>query len=216
MISTVIFDLDGLLADTEKLHRQAYRQALGEFGVGVSDRHYEAHWIRDGKGIVDFIAELGLDLAPDAVRVRKAVHYERLVRDGAEAMPGALEVLDALHGRWPLALATSSYPESAFPVMETLGIQKYFACIATKSSVARVKPFPDIFLWVATHLNVQPETCVVVEDAEKGIRAAYAAGMPSVAIPNEHTRNNDFSLATLVLPSLNALRPDMIDELGRG
>jgi len=80
--------------------------------------------------------------------------------------------------------------------------------------VLRVKPFPDIFLAAASALGVLPSECLVVEDAEKGIVAAHAAGMRSVAIPNEHTRSNDFSKATAVIADLKALTVELVRELG--
>jgi HAD superfamily hydrolase (TIGR01509 family) len=215
MISTLIFDLDGLLSDTEKLHRRAYRDALGEVGFALADSQYETHWIRDGRGIGEFIAEHGLDLDPEIVRSRKAAKYKEMVRAGAEAMPGALRALERFHPHKNLALGTSSYQEDASAVVKALGIGKYFTCIATKANVERVKPFPDIFLWVASTLGVPPSQCVVLEDAQKGIAAACAAGMRSIAIPNVHTRHNDFSKATLVLSTLDALTTTVLDELDR-
>jgi len=130
-------------------------------------------------------------------------------------MPGALAVLAALRPHKTLALATSSYEHSALAVLETLDIKDTFSCIATKTSAARAKPFPDIFLWVASRLNVAPAQCLVLEDAEKGILAAHAAGMRSIAIPNEHTKHNDFSKATLVLPSLEHLTLDVIEGVDK-
>ncbi len=210
MISTVIFDLDGLLADTEKLHCGSYQDVFGELGLTMSDAQYDEHWIRDGKGIDDFISENGLDVDPEIIRPMKASRYDALVRSSVEPMPGALAVLDRLQGQKTLALATASYASSAAAVMETLEIEGYFACIAAKDDVDRVKPFPDIFLFVAEQLGVEPCECVVIEDAEKGILAAAAAGMPSIAVPNVHTQGNDFSKASMVLKSLDELSLETI------
>lgn len=212
-ITTLIFDLDGLLADTETLHRQAYQEVLGGLGIPISDEEYDGHWIRDGKGIVEFIAKRHLAIDPALIRPGKAARYRELVTSSVKPMPGALLALQYFHGRKTLALATSSYAEAAFAVLETLGITPFFSCIATKANAKRMKPFPDLFLWVATALGVSPEECLVIEDAEKGILAAHAAGMRSVAIPNNHTRDNDFSKATMCLPSLEALTLQMIEEL---
>ncbi len=82
-----------------------------------------------------------------------------------------------------------------------------------KSDVVRTKPHPDIFLHAAEKMNAAPEQCVVIEDAEKGVPAAYAAGMKCIAVPNAHTADNDFSKATLVVDSLEEINCELIDRL---
>ena len=213
MISTVIFDLDGLLADTEGLHRQAYRDVLGNYGVTVTDQEYEEHWIRQGKGITEFLLERNLALDPDTIRRNKSERYNELVRCSVRPMPGALELLAQLRSRKSLALASSSYPEAVAAVVAALGIAACFQVIVSRGDVARVKPAPDLFLLAAAKLGVTPAQCVVLEDAEKGIKAAVAAGMKCIAVPNEHTFNNDFSGATLVAGSLLEITPEVIDGL---
>lgn len=212
MISTLIFDLDGLLSDTEKLHRQAYQEVLAGFGVALSDREYEEHWIRDGKGIGEFAADFRLSLDIDAVRRGKAKRYDELVRSQVEPMPGALQVLERMRAHKTLALATASYYESAMAVLETLRMKEYFSCIGTKANAERAKPFPDIFLWVASTLDVSPEECLVLEDSGKGVAAACAAGMRSIAVPNRYTAAHDFSKAGTVLNSLDEVTLDLVDR----
>ena len=213
MISTVIFDLDGLLANTEALHRGAYQEVFSALGVELSDEEYEDHWIRRGKGIDAFVEQRNLVIDPQLIRRRKARRYEEMVRSGVEPMPGARELLCSLKDRKRLALATSSYPMDACAVLVALGFMEFFSCVATKENVDRIKPYPDLFLHVADEMNAPPEQCLVIEDAEKGILAADAAGMKCIAIPNEHTRSNDFSKATLVLHSLDEINCELIDQL---
>jgi len=213
MISTVIFDLDGLLADTEKLHRGAYKKVFSDLNFELSDEEYEDHWIRWGKGIDAFVEKKNLDMEPQLIRRNKALLYGQMVRSEVEPMPGARELLDSLKGKKRLALATSSYPRDACNVLDTLKFMDFFSYVATKGNVERVKPYPDIFLHVANEMKAPPEQCVVIEDAEKGILAADAAGMKSIAVPNEHTRSNDFSKATMVLDSLDEINCELIDQL---
>ena len=213
MISAVIFDLDGLLADTEKLHQSAYQTVLSELGIELSDEEYEHHWIRCGKGIDAFITQRNLAVDPNFVRREKARLYEKLVSSGVEPMPGATELLCSLQGRKLMGLATSSYPKDAYAVLNALALVDFFSCVATKSNVERIKPYPDIFLYVANEINTPPEHCLVIEDAEKGVLAADAAGMKSIAVPNRHTFSNDFSKAALVVSSLEEVNCGLIDQL---
>ncbi|MDT8300923.1 MAG: HAD family phosphatase [Sedimentisphaerales bacterium] len=213
MINAVIFDLDGLLADTEKLHLSSYKTVFSKVGFELSDEDYANHWIRDGQGTDAFIAKKNLAVDPDVVRREKALLYKKLVSSSAELMPGACELLCALKGKKAMALATSSHPKDAHEVLKALDIEDFFSYVAAKFSVERIKPFPDIFLYVAKEMNIPPENCLVMEDAEKGILSADAAGMKSIAVPNIHTMNNDFSKATLVVKSLEAVSYELIDQL---
>ena len=213
MICAVIFDLDGLLADTEKLHLSAYQTAFSELGFDLSDEEYANHWIRCGQGTDAFIARKNLSVDPNIVRCEKSRLYKKLVSSIAKPMPGARELLCSLQDRKPMGLATSSHPKDAQAVIKALDIEDFFCCVATKGSVERVKPYPDIFLYVANEMNVLPGNCVVMEDAEKGILAADAAGMKSIAVPNRYTISNDFSKATLVVNSLEEVSYELIDKL---
>ena len=215
MISTLIFDLDGLLADTEKLHRRAYQEVFVEKGFRLDDKSYDDHWIRDGKGIVEYVAAKRLNLDPNDIRPRKAARYDVLVRSNVEPMPGAVAALQSLGQQKRLTLATSSCRDAAYVVLETLGIQAFFEHIATKESAARVKPFPDVFLAVAGAVGIPPKECLVVEDSQKGVFAAIAAGMPCIAVPNAQTKGNDFTKAAKVLCSLEELTLEVIEECGR-
>lgn len=210
MISTVICDLDGLLADTEPLHYQAYRDVLAGFGVDLAEKDYAEHWIRSGLGIREFGKRRGITLDVDAVRCAKAERYDALVRTCVEPMPGALALLRALRERVILALASASYPQAAHAVLQALRIESWFRVIATRADVERVKPAPDLFLFVARALGVDPAACVVLEDAEKGVRAARRAGMHCIAVPTSHTRDNDFRDATLVVSSLTEVTPELL------
>jgi HAD superfamily hydrolase (TIGR01509 family) len=213
MINAVIFDLDGLLADTEKLHFTAYKTVFSELGIELSDEEYADHWIRCGQGTDAFVAKRNLTADPNFVRREKARLYKKLVSSSAKPMPGARELLCSLQGRKLMALATSSHPKDAHAVLKALDFEDFFSYVAAKNSVERVKPYPDIFLHVAKEINTLPENCLVVEDAEKGILAADAAGMKSIAVPNRYTMNNDFSKATLVVKSLEEVSYELIDQL---
>lgn len=213
MITAAIFDLDGLLADTERLHCLAYQMALGELDVGLNESEYAEHWIRHGKGIVDWVENHGLRFDPDALRQRKSEYYLTLLETSLRPMDGALQLLEALKGKLRIGLASSSYRDAIDGVLSGLKIAHYFEVIVSGLDVARLKPAPDIFLKAAADLGVAPPECLVLEDAEKGIVAAHLAGMRSIAVPNGLTRHHDFSKATLVCASLAEVSLGLIRSL---
>jgi HAD superfamily hydrolase (TIGR01509 family) len=213
MISTVIFDLDGLLADSETLHCRSYQDVLATRAIVIEEDEYAEHWIRCGLGIDEFAEARGLDLDTVAVRRDKAVRFKELVASDLEPMPGAHQVLERIAGNKRLALATGSYGADAFSIIDGLGIREFFEYIATKESTPRLKPHPDPWLHVAERLGVAPAECVVLEDAEKGVIAAERAGMVSIAVPNRFTRDTDLSQAAVVLESLDEVTLTLIDSL---
>ena len=213
MISVAIFDLDGLLADTERLHCRAYQLALAEINAELNESDYAEHWIRHGNGIVDWVESHGLRVDPDALRRRKSEHYLTLLGTSLRPMEGALELLEALNGNLRIGLASSSYRDAVDGVLSGLKIAHYFETIVSGLDVARVKPAPDIFLKTAENLGVAPSQCLVIEDAEKGVIAAHSAGMRCIAVPSDLTRHHDFSKATLVCASLAAVSLSLIRSL---
>jgi beta-phosphoglucomutase-like phosphatase (HAD superfamily) len=199
----VIFDLDGLLADTEPLHCSAYIETLREVGFELTEAAYEDHWIRRGLGILDWCSQHSLPVDPIVLRERKNELYAELVRSSVQAMPGAHSLVALLRPYFPLAVGTSTFRDGAQLVLDCIGLD--FPVIATLSDGARPKPAPDIFLEAARGLRVPASKCIVIEDAEKGIVAATAAGMLSIAVPNRHTQYHDFSGAALCVESLERL-----------
>jgi len=213
MFSAVIFDLDGLLADTEYLHCRAYQLALQKYGLHLEDRDYAEHWVRFGKGIADWLTIRGLTLDPDTLRMLKAKHYLDLLASSLRPMDGALDLLEWLSGRTKIALASSSYRDAIDGVLAGLGIAHFFEVIVSGLDVAQVKPAPDIFLKAAIDLNMEPAQCLVLEDAEKGVIAAHRAGMRCIAVPNKQTRHHDFSKATKICSSLKEITPDLLNDI---
>jgi HAD superfamily hydrolase (TIGR01509 family) len=179
----------------------------------LTESEYTDHWVRAGKGIGEWITLRGLTLDPLALRAEKSVRYLDLLNVSLRPMDGASALLRNLHGKKTLALASSSYRDAVDAVLRGLDIADYFKAIVTGLDVARVKPAPDIFLAAARAVGAEPSECVVVEDAEKGVLAAHAAGMACIAVPNKHTRSHDFSKATRICESLTEITLLLIEEL---
>lgn len=212
-VTALICDLDGLLTDTETLHYKSYREIFPEFGFTVTEDDYAEHWIRHGRGISDYVSQHGLTCDPAAVRRRKLDVYLRLVESELQLMPGAIDFLDRMKNRYRLAVASSSFEDSVAAVLGAAGIADRFEVTVSGDQVARAKPDPEIFLRAAALLRVEPAACVVLEDAEKGVRAAHAAGMRCIAVPNRFTRLSDFSQASLVVTSLDQITAAVLDSL---
>lgn len=215
MITTVIFDLDGLLADTERLHCRAYQEALQSHGAQLSETEYVEHWVRSGKGIEDWVAQHSLGIDPLALRAQKSRRYLELLATELRPMDGALHLLETLRGKKTMALTSSSYRDAVDGVLKGLDIARYFKAVVTGLDVARVKPAPDIFLAAARQAGAMPSQCLVVEDAEKGVRAAHRAGMRCIAVPSDQTRHHDFSRATRICSSLSEITLEFIDSLSQ-
>jgi HAD superfamily hydrolase (TIGR01509 family) len=214
----VIFDLDGLLVDSEALQFKAYSQVLSRFGVMVSRAEYIAHWIAAGHGPEYAVRTYHLPMAAEELRALKDPVYHEIMREEITLMPGAAAALERLHSHFPLAVATNSNHADTTFVLDHLALRRFFQAVVTRDQYAHAKPAPDAFLTAAAQLGRPPQACVVVEDAYRGIVAAHRAGAIAIAVPNAFTCANDFSLAAAVLSSLDELTVGLIRHVlaGRG
>jgi HAD superfamily hydrolase (TIGR01509 family) len=213
MTRGVIFDLDGVLIDSEGLWYRAASMLLAEYGVTITPEEYAAEWIANGKGPEAAVVKYKLPVTAEAFRKRRAPLVEHLVKTEAQLMPGVVAALERLSARYPLALATNSVGATVGPVFEKYGLRKYFRDLLTRERYDKAKPEPDAFLAAAAALGLPPARCLVIEDAERGVLAAHRAGTPCVAVPNSWTKSHDFSLAARVVGSLDDVTPALVDQL---
>ena len=210
MIDAVVFDLDGVLVDSEQIWDEARRSLAASHGVPWPDDATRAMMGMSSVEWSRYVAEeVGVPLSPP--EVNRAVL--RFVLDAYDrslpALPGARDAVERLAAEWPLALATSSNREVIDHVLAALGVADRFAATVSSEEVARGKPSPDVYEEAARRLGVEPERAVAIEDSHSGIRSAHAAGMGVVAIPNPHFPPGDeaLALAGATLPDLAALTP---------
>lgn len=209
----VVFDLDGVVLDSEELHYRAYSAVMAKFGVTIDRALYGRVWIGEGRGRAWVDDNCELPISSEEVRRRKVLVYQRLLAEEAKLMPGGAEALARISAAMPIALATNSRTADVELVLDRFDLRKLFSAVITRENYEKPKPAPDAFLAAARALSLQPGRCLVVEDAAKGVRAAHAAGCQSVAVPHDFTRENDFTLAARVLWSLDELTAALVEEI---
>lgn len=209
-IAAVVFDLDGVLVDSEQLWDAARRELVAEQGGTWRDGATHAMMGMSAPEWSRYVhEELGVDLEPPAISTAVVERLDRLYRERLPLLPGARETVIQAAARWPLGLASSSNREIIDLVLELAEIGACFDATVSSEEVARGKPAPDVYLEAARRLGVAPTQCAAVEDSTNGLRSAAAAGMTVVAIPNEAFPPADdaLRLATAVIRSLDELVP---------
>jgi HAD superfamily hydrolase (TIGR01509 family) len=216
VISAVIFDMDGLMIDSEPLAKEAWQVTARRYGYVIDEPMFTRMLgLREIECTAMVQRELGLPVAVDALRQQRSETFLAILPGRLKAMPGLYELLTKLKARGlRRALATSGERLYVATVMRELNLDGTFDAMVVAQDVTRGKPAPDVYLLTAQRLNLLPAQCLVLEDAPNGIAAAKAAGMLCVAVPNEFTRTLDLSAADVMMPSLSAVR-DNLDVLIR-
>ncbi len=187
MINTVIFDLDGLLIDSERIWYKAWNDFLGLYGHSFSLEEYVQKY--SGKIVPDIVELLavhynlpvGREEGSDIVNGIETSYVEK----GVPLMDGAQELLDFLkENHYKMVIGTSSRKERALKVLNSVNVLHYFDDLVVGYDVKRGKPFPDTFLEAARRVNAAPEECLVLEDSENGIMAAHDGNIPVICIPD--------------------------------
>ncbi len=209
----VIFDLDGVLIDSEGLYFRAYQTVLEPYRVNISRAEYEEQWIARGRGPEYIVAKHNLPFSPDELRRMRSPVYLRLLETEVTLMPHTEEALTCLAPRFNLTVATNTNREHLDFVLHRFNIARFFPSTVAREDYQGAKPEPDAFLAGARKLGLPPTQCVVIEDTYKGVTAAFRAGMACIAVPNEYTLHNDFSQASLVLHNLKELTPEVIKSV---
>jgi len=212
----VVFDLDGVLLDSERLWDQARR----EVAIG-----HGAHWRADataamlGMSSVEWSQymrdTLGVDLAPDRIVELVVAGLLEQYRRRLPLIPGAVAAVQRIGRRWPLALASSAGRPVIDAVLAIAGLQHEFQATVSSEEVPRGKPAPDVYLEAARRLGQPPRACAAVEDSANGIRSALAAGLHVVAVPNPDypPPAGVLAEAQIVLRSLAELTGELVEQL---
>jgi beta-phosphoglucomutase family hydrolase len=205
-LKALIFDMDGVLVDSEPCHLQSYQELLGRFDIPYTAEDNKEFLGRKDHTILEILNErYGLKSTATALVAEKEAILARLLAS-AVPRPGVLRVLEqARRQSIPTAVASSATLPTIELVVDVLKIREYFQTLTSGDEVTHGKPAPDVFLLAASRLGAKPENCLVIEDTYNGVKAAKAAGMYCVAIPCEVTAHQDHSAADMKLRSLEEL-----------
>jgi HAD superfamily hydrolase (TIGR01509 family) len=212
----VVFDLDGVLMDSEQLWNDAKEQLVRDMGgrwrtdapqamIGMSSAEWSAY-LHD---------RLGVALDPERINSEVIARIERSYREHVPLLPGAAEAVRSLRARWPLGLASSSNRQIIDLALELAGLDGEFAVTVSSEEVTRGKPAPDVYLEAARRLSVDPRHAVAVEDSSNGMRSAAAAGMPVIAVPNPRypPSREALELAAACVDAVADVTPELIERV---
>ena len=214
--AAIVFDLDGVLLDSEQLWDEAkhalvteaggtWREEAPEVMMGMSSPEWSRYLLED----------LEVPLSQDEINAEVVRRMEDGYRAGLPLLPGAGETVRALAARWPLGLASSSNRELIDLFLELAGFGDAFRVTVSSEEVARGKPSPDVYLEAASRLGADPARCVAIEDSSNGIRAGHAAGMAVIAVPNPHypPAEDALALAAATVDGVAAISPELVASL---
>jgi beta-phosphoglucomutase-like phosphatase (HAD superfamily) len=214
-VEAVVFDLDGVLIDSEHVWDEARQELARERGgrwtetasrdmMGMSSLEW-SRYMHEVIGVPD---------PPEEISAEVVRRLERIYRDDLPLFDGAFAAVERMAANWPLGLASSSNRELIHLVLELSGLERFFRATVSSEEVPRGKPAPDVYLESARRLEISPERCAAIEDSGNGILSAKAAGMRVLAIPNPLYPPNDEALAAAdnLLGSLSDLMPELIDS----
>jgi len=182
----VIFDMDGVIVDSEPLHERAFRQVFEEIGYGATHGTDFPSYFGKSDLVLwkDFIAQHRPPQPLEELLALKEERFVELLRREEPVFQKVPELLEQLAPRYPLALASGSRHQTIRVVLELRDLRRHFRVVVSSEDVAHGKPAPDIFLRTAGLLDVSPAACCVIEDSQAGVTAARAAGMTAIGITN--------------------------------
>lgn len=216
MIEAVVFDMDGLLVDSEPLWQRARVEAFGADRLRWTKADQERVMGSSTRSWAEYLAEK-LDHAFTVEQIIDKVvsQMEAYYREHVPVLPGASAVLEQLDGRYPLGLASGAPYRLIDAVLDTTGWSPRFGHVLSADDMPRGKPAPDIYLEITARMDVVPARTVIFEDSGNGILSGHAAGVKVIAVPGAHHRPAEEMLAKAdrVLDSLTAFSLDMLDEL---
>ncbi len=202
----ILFDNDGVLVDTEPLFLKATQELLATVDVILTAEDYHEISMRRGRSVFELASARGIsDAEIRSLRARRGRRYSELIEEGVRVLEGVSETLERLHGIVPMAIVTSSDRDHFDRIHNQTGLVRFFDFVLAEGDYTDHKPHPAPYLMAAARMGVAPARCLVIEDTERGLDSATAAGMACIAIPNELSGAGNFEDAHAVLDSMKDL-----------
>jgi beta-phosphoglucomutase family hydrolase len=208
MLKAVIFDLDGVIIDSEPFHLVVNEKIFANLGINLSEDEYQSFIGTTHQDMWSTIKKKYglLQSVPELVNMQVSGNINYIKNEKIDAIEGVTGLLSRLKkANIKIGIASSSPTEVIELVIKKLGISDYFSVVVGGEKIEKGKPSPDIFLKAAKVLNTKPENCVVIEDSENGVKAAKAAGMKCVGFRNPNSGNQDLKKADLIVDTYNSL-----------
>jgi HAD superfamily hydrolase (TIGR01509 family) len=206
-LGAVFWDNDGVLVDTEELYYHATRAVLARAGCELTIERYCDLSLRQGRSAFDLVRDTAGDDEIEVLRRQRNALYASRLEAGVPALHGITETLATLHGRVTMAVVTSCNPEHFALIHRGTGLLPYFDFVLTNGDYAHTKPHPASYLAALARAGLPAEQCIAVEDSERGLAAARAAGLRCIVVPRGFTRGGDFSGAYRIVEDTRELGP---------
>jgi HAD superfamily hydrolase (TIGR01509 family) len=206
MIEAIFWDNDGILVETEQLYFQATQHVLNGVGVALTEADYIQLFLVQGRGAWHLAEEHGIPRSEiRRLRDERNALYSEWLAQAPPLTAGITEVLDALRGKYVMGVVTSSRKDHFDLIHRTTGMLKYFDFVLTADDFSRVKPDPEPYLLAVARSGIDPGACVAVEDSERGLQSATAAGISCIVVPTALTRGGTFAGAHRILNSISQI-----------
>jgi beta-phosphoglucomutase family hydrolase len=207
MIKAVIFDMDGVIVDSEPIHIEAEKQVLLKHGVKITTEELRTYTGTTAEfEFNDLIRKYELDTTAKTLFDEKEVIMFRLLEERTEPTKGVIDLIKELKQEgFKLGIATSGHRKLAHYYLRRLGLESFFDTVVCAEDITRSKPDPEIFLKAAQRLGIEPSECVAIEDAKFGVEAAKRAGMRAVGYRNPSSGNQDLSKADWIVSNFSKL-----------
>jgi HAD superfamily hydrolase (TIGR01509 family) len=207
MIKSVLFDLDGVIVDSEPLHFEAHRKALKQFGINITIQDYMEFGVAKGDASLfeEASRKYGVEIDKEEVSKLKKELYRNIFRKRAAPREGFSDLIEKLGDDYTLAITSSGGRDTIEFVIEKFGLGSKFKTIISGDDVKRVKPFPDIYEKALNILGLGSADCIAIEDSESGLLAAKGANIKCIVVPCKFTRKQNFSKADFIFEELGEI-----------